>query len=455
MKHWMIASSIAAGVVVISVILVYYSIPVNPCSLALFQNADAILAPTTTKELYDNAEVVVLGKITDSSARCEGTQIWTHMQVQVEEYLKNPQESRILTAKSIGGTIGNYGYWMEDSPIYSREDRVLLFLYKQDTEDKIYRISYPTGVIQDPGLSGTDLLRGFAIKSQNDTIALAKGADALALISLESFFGYDSPTNLTISSFTYYNSTTQESFYSANVTALSEFGIAMDPASAVITPPANGTAKTEVKISASNTAIQGVYDISIYAVEKDGTINTIPNIGYTFVRVNVTDGEDHSRGETPAKILTAEGITLGAPYIVQVSWDLFETLQGNGMDLSVLIKDKETMEPLEQVTYDFGYKGVAELGGFQDRYVEDFSNPHKFRTGIKNPCDMHLTIFIDRVGDLSFENMDLDTSSVLIQFRTFPENESEECDSNNVKLSLFNGYDHSGNRVPSETDYTE
>lgn len=145
MKHWMIASSIAAGVVVISVILVYYSIPVNPCSLALFQNADAILAPTTTKELYDNAEVVVLGKITDSSARCEGTQIWTHMQVQVEEYLKNPQESRILTAKSIGGTIGNYGYWMEDSPIYSREDRVLLFLYKQDTEDKIYRISYPTG----------------------------------------------------------------------------------------------------------------------------------------------------------------------------------------------------------------------------------------------------------------------------------------------------------------------
>jgi hypothetical protein len=155
-----------------------------------------------------------------------------------------------------------------------------------------------------------------------------------------------------------------------------------------------------------------------------------------------------SHSEPVQSSLTAEGITLSAPYLVEISWNLYETIYGNNSDLSISIKDKETMEPLKQVIFNFGYKGIAELGGFQDRYIEDFSNPDKFRTGIKNPCDMHLTIFIDKVGDQSFASLDLDTSSVGIQFRTFPENELEQCDSNNIKLSLFNGYDLSGNRVP-------
>lgn len=155
-----------------------------------------------------------------------------------------------------------------------------------------------------------------------------------------------------------------------------------------------------------------------------------------------------SHAEAGQLSLTSEGITLGAPYLVQVSWDLFETINGNNSDLSISIMNKQTMEPLEQVTYDFGYKGLAELGGFQDRYIENFSYPHEFRTGIKNPCEMHLTIFIDKVGNLSFASTDFDTS-VRIQFRTFPENESEGCNSNNIKLLLFNGYDLRGNRVPS------
>ena len=152
--------------------------------------------------------------------------------------------------------------------------------------------------------------------------------------------------------------------------------------------------------------------------------------------------------------LNAEGITLGAPYLVQISWDVHEMIYGNGTDLSVSIKDRDTMEPLNEVTYEFGYKGLSELGRFQDRFVKDFSNPDRFRTGIKNPCYMHLMISLDKVGDQSFKKTDPDdiakygnTSSVFIQFSTGPIDESQgECDSSNLRLSLHNGYDLEGNR---------
>ena len=164
-----------------------------------------------------------------------------------------------------------------------------------------------------------------------------------------------------------------------------------------------------------------------------------------------------SHAEPGQLSLTSEGITLGAPYLVQVSWDLYETINGNNSDLSILIMNNQTMEPLEQVTYDLGYKGLSEGGYFQDRFVEDFSTPDKFRTGIKNPCDMHLTIHVDKVGDQSFmktEPYDIakygNTSSVLIQLRTSPMDESQGCDYSNLKLALFNGYDLRGNRVPSD-----
>lgn len=152
--------------------------------------------------------------------------------------------------------------------------------------------------------------------------------------------------------------------------------------------------------------------------------------------------------------LSAEGITLGTPYLVKISWDVREMIYGNSTDLSVSIKDRDTMEPLNEVTYEFGYKGLSELGRFQDRFVEDFSNPDKFRTGIKNPCEMHLMISVDKVGDQSFKKTDPNdnakygnTSSVFIQFRTSPMDESQACDYNNLRLSLHNGYDLQGNRV--------
>ncbi|MGH9876424.1 MAG: hypothetical protein ACRD5H_02210, partial [Nitrososphaerales archaeon] len=244
-----------------------------------------------------------------------------------------------------------------------------------------------------------------------------------------------------------------------SITALSDFGLTVGPAYTLITPSANGTETIEFKLSATNEAIESVYDIYFLATGEDRFYYVNPSAEYAFVRVNVTDSGVHSNGDIASKILTSEGITLGTPYLVQISWNLSETFHGNGTDLSVLIKDKETMDPLKEVTYDFMYKGNFELGGFQDKYIADFSTPDRFRTGIQNPCDMHITIFIDKVDQLSFSKTDPDeimrygnTPSVVIQFKTFTEEGSVgDCNAgDDIKLVLFNGYNLDGDRIRPE-----
>ncbi len=289
---------IAAGIAVLSVVVLSYSIPVNPCSTFSSRTSD-LLAPASPKELYDSAELVVVGKIADSAAKCEGSQVWTHMQIKVEESLKNPQGKTILSAKSYGGTVWNYGVWMEDSPIFKKGDRAFLYLYKDDHADTIYRISPYSGILTfngspDETVSGKEILKGFdlqIVKGNTSAIDIARGESTEVILSLESFFGYDHTTNVTISSMTYYNSTTQETFYTPDVPALTEYGISMAPAHALVTPHVNGTAMTAFRISASTTATLGMYDISITGTETEKSSRLNLGTPYTFVRINVTEAD--------------------------------------------------------------------------------------------------------------------------------------------------------------------
>ncbi|MGI0026119.1 MAG: hypothetical protein ACREA4_13370, partial [Nitrososphaera sp.] len=227
-----------------------------------------------------------------------------------------------------------------------------------------------------------------------------------------------------------------------------------------VQPVVNGSSQTEFSISASDKAVLGLYYV-VFSGSEDRYSYLAGGFDNSFVRINVTETNGHSGGDIPAEMLTSEGITIGTPYLVQVSWNLSETFHGNRTDFSVLIKDKDTMKPLEDVTYDFMYKGNFELGGFQDKYIADFSTPDRFRTGIQNPCDMHLTIFIEKVGDLSFAKTDPDeierygnTPSVVIQFKSFAEEGSVgDCDAkDNIGLTLFNGYKPDGHRIHPDTD---
>lgn len=107
----------------------------------------------TAKRLYDSADVVATGIITNSSAIMEDSEIWTYLEVKVEEYLKNPQPIGNLTIKSMGGTVGNIGSVAEDSPLFNVGDKVLLILYKESPTDKTYRMSPYSGLLNEGSTS--------------------------------------------------------------------------------------------------------------------------------------------------------------------------------------------------------------------------------------------------------------------------------------------------------------
>ncbi|MGI0012966.1 MAG: hypothetical protein ACREBU_05930, partial [Nitrososphaera sp.] len=319
MKPWKVASLIAAGVVVLFVMIVYYSFSVNPCTHSPSRTADNLLAPVPPKELYDGSELVVIGRITDSASKCEGSQIWTQMQVEVEDSAKNPQGIKVLTAKAYGGTIGNYGLWVEDSPIFKKGDRAFLYLYRDSPSDTVYRVNQYSGVLvlnndlPDETISANEILRSVRLQSvttsNTSIIDIPQGSSGKITLSLESFFGYDSPTNVTIFSFTYYNSSTSDSFSTANVTALNNFGISVEPMHTVIVPRPNGSARTEFMISAPDGAVLGRYDIE-FSADMEGRYSYLTGGGaYSFVRINVTGDEgfiQQSMEEIPGVSLVIE-----------------------------------------------------------------------------------------------------------------------------------------------------
>jgi hypothetical protein len=139
-----------------TLILLLYLLTVNATIFNVtYHDARALLEQpntSTAKRLYDMADVVATGRIANSSATINDSKIWTYMEVQVEDYLKNPQISPNLTIKSMGGSVGNISSVVEDSPMFKEGDRVLLFLNKEPG-DRAYRISPYSGLINNPSTS--------------------------------------------------------------------------------------------------------------------------------------------------------------------------------------------------------------------------------------------------------------------------------------------------------------
>jgi len=101
--------------------------------------ANALIVHQTIGQIYNQADVVVVGTITESYP-CQKEGIVTRMTVDVEEYLKNPLDVNSIRLESRGGEIpGVGGMWVEDQIIYEVGDRALLFLY--EPKDNVYKIN--------------------------------------------------------------------------------------------------------------------------------------------------------------------------------------------------------------------------------------------------------------------------------------------------------------------------
>ncbi|MFA4958147.1 MAG: hypothetical protein WC556_14355 [Candidatus Methanoperedens sp.] len=59
--------------------------------------------------------------------------IYTDVIIEVEQYLKNPQASKDITVRTLGGTVGIDSMVAEDEPKFEPNEKVILFLTNEDT----------------------------------------------------------------------------------------------------------------------------------------------------------------------------------------------------------------------------------------------------------------------------------------------------------------------------------
>jgi len=104
------------------------------------------------------------------------------------------------------------------------------------------------------------------------------------------------------------------------------------------------------------------------------------------------------------KKLIQEGVTAKVPFLVEIAWNPYELRTSDTVRFEVKMAGNETKKPLQNVTYDFLYKGNRDLGIIQDQYVADFSTISADILPIKvnNPCDFNVVIFIDSENGHSY-----------------------------------------------------
>jgi hypothetical protein len=95
--------------------------------LLIPQTSFSLLAAQTPEELYDSHHTIIKGKILDYTAI---SQRQTLYDVEVIEYVKNPQEDKIIQA--VGDGVKDGREWTSVDVIFDINDIVLLYLYHTD-----------------------------------------------------------------------------------------------------------------------------------------------------------------------------------------------------------------------------------------------------------------------------------------------------------------------------------
>jgi len=85
----------------------------------------------TPQELFASSDMVIVGKITNNRLQWgtgEGSRIITVVTVRVDEYQKGGINARMIEIIIPGGTIGDKGVWVEDTPEFQMGEIVHLYL---------------------------------------------------------------------------------------------------------------------------------------------------------------------------------------------------------------------------------------------------------------------------------------------------------------------------------------
>lgn len=99
--------------------------------------ASASMIKISVEDLSREADVIVIGDIKEVESRWNfwRTMIYTYSTVSVEKYIKGTgHENETLTIITKGGEVGDYGVWVEDVPLFTKNETVLVFLKKEGNE---------------------------------------------------------------------------------------------------------------------------------------------------------------------------------------------------------------------------------------------------------------------------------------------------------------------------------
>jgi len=101
----------------------------------------ALLIKLTPEEIVNQSDGIIIGTVKDlqtakvpSNFRSEKKDIVTNAVISVEKYLFNPKNLSLsdVTVQTVGGTIGNESMTMEDSPVFEKGQRVVVFLRQEN-----------------------------------------------------------------------------------------------------------------------------------------------------------------------------------------------------------------------------------------------------------------------------------------------------------------------------------
>ncbi len=96
----------------------------------------ALMVKISVEDLTREADVIIIGDVKDVESRWNlwRTMIYTYSKLSVEKYVKGGEEHKTLTIITEGGTVGDSGVWVEDVPVFTKNETVLVFLKKAGRE---------------------------------------------------------------------------------------------------------------------------------------------------------------------------------------------------------------------------------------------------------------------------------------------------------------------------------
>ncbi|MFZ2411930.1 MAG: PGF-CTERM sorting domain-containing protein [Candidatus Methanoperedens sp.] len=104
---------------------------------AVTPTVSASMVKISLEDLTGEADVILIGDVKEVESRWNlwRTMIYTYSTLSVEKYIKGTgHENETLTIITKGGEVGDYGVWVEDTPLFTKNETVLVFLKKEGNE---------------------------------------------------------------------------------------------------------------------------------------------------------------------------------------------------------------------------------------------------------------------------------------------------------------------------------